>query len=176
MALLLLQDCLIDLSAPIGKNVSISLDGGLVNKMVENDCFNEDDSDKLLEEIKKFIKEDYKNGVIYLSSVFYNIPFFEERLIEETRLKVKSIFHYVRNEDDNTTEIKLLEIGKYFRCETTFDYQQNKRISFKIESCNLNQKLSEIFEPDACYPLADIETIVKLNSYAEENCVKNSEE
>lgn len=161
MALLLLQDCLIDLSN-IDNSVTISLNEILVNKILINSCFDKDDSSELLQTIRDFAdNNNYQTNIIYVSSVFFNIPFFEEKLKEETKLEIKSIFDYVRNL--SVSQIELLEIGQYFYCKTIFDCGKNKRTSYKIERFNLDNEIITLIPNGFNYSFSDIKTINKLN-------------
>jgi hypothetical protein len=161
MALLLLQDCLIDLSN-INNSMSITLNENLVNKIVNNGCFDEDDTSKLLENIKNFINEhNYQTNTLYVSSVFFNIPFFEEKLRESTNLELNSIYDYVRNID--IQKVEFLEIGKYFFCRTIFDYEKNKLKSFNIEGFNIDNEISDFISIDENCSFTDIKTIKKIN-------------
>jgi hypothetical protein len=161
MALLLLQDCLIDLSN-IDNSITISLNETLVNKIIYNGHFDEDDSSELLQTINDFTyNNNYQTNTIYLSSVFFNIPFFEEKLTESSKLELKSIYDYVRNV--NATEIELLEIGKYFLCKTVYDYETNKLASFNIEDFNIDNEIFTLIPNCINYSFSDIKTINKLN-------------
>jgi hypothetical protein len=161
MAFLLLQDCLIDLSK-IDNSISITLNENLVNKIVKNDCFNVDDSSELLHNLKSFINEhNYQTNTLYVSSVFFNIPFFEEKLKEETKLEIKSIFDYVSNL--SISKLELLEIGKYFYCKTTYDFEKNKRTSYILEQFNLDNELLTFIPINFNYSFTNVKTINKIN-------------
>lgn len=161
MGLLLLQDCLIDLSN-IDNSFAITLNKTLVDKIINNDYFDVDDSTEILHNLKSFINEhNYQANTLYVSSVFLNIPFFEEKLKEEAKLEIKSIFDYVRNL--SVSKIELLEIGQYFYCKTIFDCDKNKRTSYKIERFNLDNEIITLIPNGFNYSFSDIKTINKLN-------------
>lgn len=171
MALLLLQDCLIDLSN-IDNSIPIVLNETLVNKIINNGYFDEDDSSELLQTIRDFAdNHNCKTNIIYISSVFFNIPFFEEKLKADTKLELKSIYDYVRNFDIQKSEF--LEIGKYFFCQTHFDYEKNKLKSINIVAFNIDNEISAFISTVFNFSLSDIKTINIINQDLDKDTYTN---
>jgi hypothetical protein len=164
MALLLLQDCLIDLKN-FDKSISIKLNESLVKNILTNGAFNESDSIELLKTVKDFLtKHDYHSNTIFLSPVFFNIPFFEENLRGNSNLEIRTVYEFVKEENMNSVEI--LEIGNHFFYQTSFDFKNNKQKIIKRHPFNLDSEIYNLVvnEVREQYKFSDLETIKKINN------------
>lgn len=163
MALLLLQDCLIDLSN-IDNCVSIDMTDILVNKILNNTPFDDEDLDEILKTIFKFIeKHNYNTNTIYISSVYFNIPFFEEKIKEKTSLKSNTIFDYLCK--NGKSNIHLIEIGRYFKCVTSYDFEISQITKLKIEEYNIDNEIYNLVKKyvNTNDKFTSVESITKLN-------------
>lgn len=163
MALLLLQDCLIDLSN-IDNSVSINMSDILVKKILNNTPFDDEDLDEILKTIFNFIeKHNYNTNTIYISSVYFNIPFFEEKIYEKTSLKLNTIFDYLYKNDKSN--IHLTEIGRYFKCMSSYDYDKTHITKLKIEKYNIDNEIFNLVKNyvESNDSFTSVESINKLN-------------
>lgn len=139
MALLLLQDCLIDLSN-YDKNTDIVLNETLINKIVQRGVFVPEDISSLVECIDTFFqKHKYQNETIIVSTIYYSIPFFVEEFEKKYAINVVSIFDYIN--DYSTTELKIIEIGDYILCKSTFNFSKNRILQQNFEIFSLEKQI-----------------------------------
>jgi len=142
MALLLLQDCLIDLS-DYDKNTDIVLNETLINKIVQRGVFVPEDISSLVECIDTFFqKHKYQNETIIVSTVYYSIPFFVEEFEKKYAFNVVSIFDYIN--DNSTAELKIIEIGDYILCKSTFNFSKNRILQQDFEIYSFDKLIQKI--------------------------------